>query len=205
LERIGSAPPVAAAGQVEARTVIRYTPEDAKLMLENASSVIIIPELRHGRGAGAAHRLRDDEPPPQQRRDRSLCHPSVAAARAIMNCARRGRRAYEQYVRDGPHQRRLPEHDVVVVIGANDVTNPAARHKKQPLYGCRFSTPTRRAISSSSSAAWARAYAARTYDLFYDPKTMMVLGDAKAGRLPHCAASEEVAGSYEIAAKARES
>jgi NAD(P) transhydrogenase subunit beta len=70
--------------------------------------------------------------------------------------------------------------DVAYVIGANDVTNPAARDDKtSPIYGMPVLDVDKAAPCSSSSARWARAMPASTTTLFYKDNTMMLLGDAK--------------------------
>ena len=71
--------------------------------------------------------------------------------------------------------------DVAFVIGANDVTNPAAKTDKSsaPSTACRSWTWRRRRRCSSSSAAWRRGYAGVENELFFRPNTMMLFGDAK--------------------------
>jgi len=66
------------------------------------------------------------------------------------------------------------------VIGANDVVNPAARYKKDsPLYGM----PSHNADKARTVIIFKRSlkpgFAGEDNELFYDPKTMMVFGDAK--------------------------
>jgi len=60
---------------------------------------------------------------------------------------------YDALVEMDDINRDLPQTDVVLVVGANDVVNPAARRdKSSPIYGMRSSTPTRRSCASRSSA-----------------------------------------------------
>ena len=70
--------------------------------------------------------------------------------------------------------------DVVVVVGANDVTNPAARHKKSsPLYGMPILNADQARHIIVLKRSMGAGFAGEDNDLFYNPKTMMVLGDAK--------------------------
>jgi len=70
--------------------------------------------------------------------------------------------------------------DVALVIGANDVINPAARYKKDsPLYGMPILNVDHARTVMISKRSLASGFAGEDNELFYDPKTMMVFGDAK--------------------------
>ena len=70
--------------------------------------------------------------------------------------------------------------DVVVVVGANDVTTPAARHKKSsPLYGMPILNAAQARHIIVLKRSMGAGFAGEDNELFYNPKTMMVLGDAK--------------------------
>jgi NAD(P) transhydrogenase subunit beta len=72
------------------------------------------------------------------------------------------------------------ETDVVVVIGANDVVNPAARDDPgSPLYGMPILEVDRAEHVVVLKRSMATGFAGIDNDLFYDPKTMMLFGDAK--------------------------
>jgi NAD(P) transhydrogenase subunit beta len=179
---VGSAPPAAAAGQVEARTVIRYTPEDAKLMLENASSVIIIPG--YGMAVAQAQHIAYEMTNLLLSRGatvRYAIHPVAGRMPGHMNVllAEAGV-PYEQLFEMDHINDDFQNTDVVVVIGANDVTNPAARHKKSsPLYGMPILNADQARHIIILKRSMGAGFAGEDNDLFYDPKTMMVLGDAK--------------------------
>ena len=76
----------------------------------------------------------------------------------------------------------FPRTDVALVIGANDVTNPAARDDtaEPASTGCRSSTSTRRRTSIVLKRSMDAGFAGIENELFYDPKTAMLFGDAKA-------------------------
>ncbi len=70
--------------------------------------------------------------------------------------------------------------DAVVVIGANDVVNPAARDDpSSPLYGMPILEVDRAEHVVVLKRSMATGFAGIDNDLFYDPKTMMLFGDAK--------------------------
>ena len=71
--------------------------------------------------------------------------------------------------------------DVVLVVGANDVVNPAARDTPgSPIYGMPILERRPGAAAwSCSSARWTPGFAGIENELFYDPKTTMLFGDAK--------------------------
>jgi H+-translocating NAD(P) transhydrogenase subunit beta len=168
---------------VEAKTVIRYTPEDAALMLENAQSVIVVPgygmavaqaqhtvqeaaELLMGRGINVRYAIHPVA-------GRMPGHMNVLLAEAMV--------PYDLLLEMDQINNDFPNTDVVLVVGANDVVNPAARYKKDsPLYGM----PILEADKARSIIILKRSlkpgFAGEDNELFYDPKTMMVFGDAKA-------------------------
>ena len=70
--------------------------------------------------------------------------------------------------------------DVVIVIGANDVVNPAARDDPgRRSTACRSSTSTGREHVVVLKRSMATGFAGIDNELFYNPKTMMLFGDAK--------------------------
>jgi NAD(P) transhydrogenase subunit beta len=168
---------------VEGRTVIRYTPEDAVLTLENATSVIMIPgygmavaqaqhvlqelsELLTGRGAKVRYAIHPVA-------GRMPGHMNVLLAEADV--------PYDQLVEMDHINQDFPNTDAVLVVGANDVVNPAARYKKDsPLYGMPILDADKARSIIMLKRSLKPGFAGEDNELFYDPKTMMVFGDAKA-------------------------
>jgi len=74
----------------------------------------------------------------------------------------------------------FPETDVVIVVGANDVTNPAARTKTDsPLYGMPILDVDKAKTVVFIKRSMNPGFSGVENDLFYNPNTMMVFGDAK--------------------------
>ncbi|OFV98664.1 MAG: NAD synthetase [Acidobacteria bacterium RIFCSPLOWO2_02_FULL_61_28] len=74
----------------------------------------------------------------------------------------------------------FPETDVVLVIGANDVTNPAARsNKSSPLYGMPILEVDRAKAIVVLKRSMRPGFAGVDNELYYNPKCMMMFGDAK--------------------------
>jgi H+-translocating NAD(P) transhydrogenase subunit beta len=72
------------------------------------------------------------------------------------------------------------ETDLAIVIGANDVTNPAAKHdQKSPLYGMPILEVERAHAIIVLKRSMRPGFAGVDNELFYDPKCMMLFGDAK--------------------------
>ena len=74
----------------------------------------------------------------------------------------------------------LPRTDVAVVIGANDVTNPAARSDTgSPIYGMPILDVDKAASIIVMKRSMNPGFAGIDNDLYLDPKTTMLFGDAK--------------------------
>ncbi len=178
---VGAAP-AESEQQAETRTVIRYTPEDAKLVLENASSVIIIPG--YGMAVAQAQHIVHEMTNLLVARGanvRYAIHPVAGRMPGHMNVLlAEANVPYEQLFEMDHINDDFQNTDVVVVVGANDVTNPAARHKKSsPLYGMPILNADQARHVIVLKRSMGAGFAGEDNELFYDPKTMMVLGDAK--------------------------
>ncbi len=166
----------------EQRTVVRYTPDDMAFMLENAQSIIIIP----GYGlavAQAQHVLQEVVNIMTQKGKlvRYAIHPVAGRMPGHMNVLLAEANApYDILMEMDLVNDDFQNTDVALVIGANDVVNPAARYKKSsPLYGM----PILNADKAHSTIILKRSlnpgFAGEENELFYEKKTMMVFGDAK--------------------------
>ena len=171
------------AAQVEAKTVIRYTPEDAVQMLRDARSVIIVPgygmavaqaqhvvyelsELLTGQGVIVRYAIHPVA-------GRMPGHMNVLLAEAQV--------PYDQLLEMEQINDDFPNTDVAIVVGANDVVNPAARYKKDsPLYGMPILNADKARTVIILKRSFKPGFAGEDNELFYDRKTMMVFGDAKA-------------------------
>jgi NAD(P) transhydrogenase subunit beta len=75
----------------------------------------------------------------------------------------------------------FPQVDTVLVLGANDVVNPAARHNKgSPIYGMPILEVDKAQCVMVVKRSMRSGFAGIENELFYDPKTLMVFGDAKS-------------------------
>ncbi len=173
----------ATAAAVEGKTVIRYTPEDAVLTLENAQSVIVIP----GYGmavAQAQHIIQEMSELLGERgaKVRFAIHPVAGRMPGHMNVLlAEADVPYDQLVEMDHINQDFPNTDVVLVVGANDVVNPAARYKKDsPLYGMPILDADKARSIIVLKRSLKPGFAGEDNEIFYDPKTMMVFGDAKA-------------------------
>jgi NAD(P) transhydrogenase subunit beta len=167
---------------VETRTVIRYTAEDMKFVLENAQSVIIVP----GYGmavAQAQHVLHEivNHLIDLDIKVRYAIHPVAGRMPGHMNVLlAEANVPYDLLFERDAINDDFSQTDVVVVVGANDVVNPAARHKKSsPLYGMPILDVDKARTVIFLKRSMGAGFAGEENELFYDKKTMMVLGDAK--------------------------
>lgn len=167
----------------EERTVIRYTPEDASTILDGAQSVIIVP----GYGlavAQAQHALQELVNILTERgmQVRYAIHPVAGRMPGHMNVLLAEANApYDILMEMDQINDDFQNTDVALVIGANDVVNPAARSKKEsPLYGMPILNVDQARTVMVCKRSLNPGFAGEDNELFYDQKTMMIFGDAKA-------------------------
>jgi len=88
---------------------------------------------------------------------------------------------YDQLVEMEQINPYFPEADIVLVVGANDVTNPAARtNKSSPLFGMPILDVERAKSIIVLKRSMRPGFAGVDNDLYYNEKCMMLFGDAKA-------------------------
>jgi H+-translocating NAD(P) transhydrogenase subunit beta len=145
------------AATIEGRPVRQGTPEEAAMILSAARLVIIVP----GYGmavAQAQHKVRElyDALRRGGTEVKFAVHPGAGRMPGHMNVLlAEANIPYEALCEMETINPEFPEADVALVIGANDITNPAARTDQgSPIYGMPSSTQTTRAPSWSSSGAW---------------------------------------------------
>ncbi|MBI2114624.1 MAG: NAD(P)(+) transhydrogenase (Re/Si-specific) subunit beta [candidate division NC10 bacterium] len=171
-----------AAGRVEQRSARSATAEDAAAILEAASSVIIIP----GYGmavAQAQHKVRElyDALTRRGVDVKFAIHPVAGRMPGHMNVLlAEADIPYDRLLEMEEINPEFPRADVSLVIGANDVTNPAARHDKaSPIYGMPILDVDKARTVMVIKRSMSPGFAGIDNELYYMEKTMMLFGDAK--------------------------
>jgi len=166
----------------EARTVKSGTPRDASDLLENAGKVVIVP----GYGmavAQAQHRVREiyDQLTKRGIDVKFAIHPVAGRMPGHMNVLlAEAEVPYDALIEMDEINRDLPQTDVVLVVGANDVVNPAARHdSKSPIYGMPIIDADRAKFVIANKRSMNPGFAGIENELYYADNTLMVFGDAK--------------------------
>ena len=166
----------------EARPVRSASQEDAALMLENAGSVVIVP----GYGmavAQAQHKVSELYQTLQNKGVdvRFAIHPVAGRMPGHMNVLlAEANIPYERLIEMDEINGDLPTTDVALIIGANDVVNPAARDDpKSAIAGMPIIEADRAKAVMVIKRSMKPGFAGIENDLYYLDKTHMLFGDAK--------------------------
>jgi NAD(P) transhydrogenase subunit beta len=159
------------------------TPEGAAQVLEQASLVVIVP----GYGlavAQAQHKVRElyDQLKKRGIKVKFAIHPVAGRMPGHMNVLlAEADVPYDDLVEMDEINSEMPQCDVALVIGANDVVNPAARHDKTtPIYGMPIIDADKARAVFAIKRSKNPGFAGIDNELYFQDRTFMLFGDAKA-------------------------
>jgi NAD(P) transhydrogenase subunit beta len=172
----------ATVGDIEQRPVRSVDPEETAFLLDTARTVVIVP----GYGMAAAqaqHKVRELSDAMLRRGAdvRFAIHPVAGRMPGHMNVLlAEANVPYDQLYDLDAINGELPQTDLVLVVGANDVVNPAARtDTTSPIYGMPILDVDQAASVIVVKRSMRSGFAGVDNELFYLDKTQMLFGDAK--------------------------
>ena len=172
----------AAKGEIEQRTAKSATAEDAAQIMDAARTVVIIP----GYGmavAQAQHRVRElyDALSKRGVTVKFAVHPVAGRMPGHMNVLlAEAEIPYDRLIEMEEINPEMPEADVALVLGANDVVNPAARHdKSSPIFGMPIIDADKAKTVFVIKRSMNPGFAGIENELFFADNTLMLFGDAK--------------------------
>jgi H+-translocating NAD(P) transhydrogenase subunit beta len=171
-----------AAREADGRTVRATSPEDVAVQLSFARKVVVAP----GYGMAVAQAQHDVRQLADLLEEKGVdvkyaIHPVAGRMPGHMNVLlAEANVPYTQLFEMDEINPEFPQTDVVLVIGANDVTNPAARSDPgSPIYGMPILDVDRAASIVVLKRSMNPGFAGIDNELYLDPKTTMLFGDAK--------------------------
>jgi NAD(P) transhydrogenase subunit beta len=175
--------PVEQSGAAIAGEMKEISVEDAAMQLAYAQRVIVVPG--YGLAVAQAQQVVRELAHEVERRGGEVkyaIHPVAGRMPGHMNVLlAEANIPYEKLLEMDEINPEFPSTDVAVVIGANDVVNPAARKdKSSPIYGMPILDVDKAKAIFVLKRGKGKGFAGIENELFFDDKTRMLYGDAKA-------------------------